>query len=216
MDNLGTIIMATGALGTAAFGIVETLKWTPLGQFGFGAIVKTLGPVVGSLKEAYGPRAEDLLRAQYKGDRSDLARTIRQGARVGLNEENAGPMAEFVGVVAPDQLQEVARLVRAGKDLPESLQNILARFELALDARIDAAMTLAQNHYVAAMRIAASCISILIAVIMGLVLSQKTPGPDIYLLQSIVVGLAAVPIAPVAKDLVSAIQSARVAVGTRP
>ena len=38
MENLGTIVLAVGALGTASFGIVEALKWTGVGLFGFGKI----------------------------------------------------------------------------------------------------------------------------------------------------------------------------------
>ena len=43
MENLGTLVLAVGALGTAAFGIVEALKWTPIGLFGFGQIKPRYG-----------------------------------------------------------------------------------------------------------------------------------------------------------------------------
>ena len=89
MENLGTIVLATGALGTAAFGIVEALKWTRLGEAGFRAILKVLGPIIELLRTAYGPDFQNLLRAQYRGDQRDLTRVIRQGVRVGLTAANA-------------------------------------------------------------------------------------------------------------------------------
>ena len=210
MENIGTIILATGALGTAAFGIVEALKWTRLGEAGFGAILKVLGPIVQLIQTAYGPDYERLLRAQYRGDARDLTRTIRQGARVGLTPENATRAAEFLGMVDGASLAEAARQVAQGQELTAQLRNILGRFELAVDARIDAALMLAQNQYVGATRGSASIIAILIAIIVGIYLGKE------YFVQAILVGVAAVPLAPIAKDLVNALQSASKAIRLKP
>lgn len=210
MENIGTIILATGALGTAAFGIVEALKWTRLGEAGFGAILKVLGPIVQLIQTAYGPDYERLLRAQYRGDARDLTRTIRQGARVGLTPENATRAAEFLGMVDGASLAEAARQVAQGQELTAQLRNILGRFELAVDARIDAALMLAQNQYVGATRGSASIIAILIAIIVGIYLGKE------YFVQAILVGVAAVPLAPIAKDVVNALQSASKAIRLQP
>ncbi len=216
MDNIGTIILATGALGTAAFGIVESLKWTPLGGFGFGSIHKVLGPIMDTLKVAYGPDFEKLLRAQYRGDQRELARVIRQGVRIGLTEDNAGYLAEFLGMVDANKLQQAtmaAQLPQQDDDsttFPPELRNELGKFELAVDARIDAALTLAQNHYVGATRVAASIFAVAIALFVGFYLGNE------YIFQSVLVGIAAVPLAPVAKDLVTALQFASKAIRTKP
>lgn len=42
--TLATMVLATGALGTAPFGVVDGLKWTRLGESGFPTIKKLLGP----------------------------------------------------------------------------------------------------------------------------------------------------------------------------
>lgn len=210
MENIGTIILATGALGTAAFGIVEALKWTRLGEAGFGAILKVLGPIVQLIQTAYGPDYERLLRAQYRGDARDLTRIIRQGARVGLTPENATRAAEFLGMVDGASLAEAARQVVQGQELTAQLRNVLGRFELAVDARIDAALMLAQNQYVGATRGSASIIAILIAIIVGMYLGKE------YFVQAMLVGVAAVPLAPIAKDLVNALQSASKAIRLKP
>ena len=204
MDNLGTLVLAVGALGTAAFGIVEALKWTPIGLMGFGQINRLLGgPVMKALEVAYGPEYLSLLKGQYRSGRTEaqLAKTIRQGVRVGLTPETAAGLATRIGVVQPDDLTAVAESLQTGEDLSDEHRSILGRFELALDARIDAAMALANDKYAGSLRVVASAVAIVIALAVGL-----NAGED--LLTSLVVGIAAVPIAPMAKDLSKAIQSA--------
>ena len=210
MENLGTIILATGALGTAAFGIVEALKWTRLGEAGFRAILKVLGPIIELLRTAYGPDFQNLLRAQYRGDQRDLTRVIRQGVRVGLTAANANQAARFLGMIDGERLTEAARQVEEGRELSAELRNVLGRFELAVDTRIDAALMLAKSRYVGATRVTSSILAILIAVAVGVFLGEG------YMFQAILVGIAAVPLAPVTKDLVSALQSASKAIRLKP
>lgn len=209
MENIGTIVLATGALGTAAFGIVEALKWTRIGEAGFKAILKMLGPVVETLEVAYGPKFKDILRAHYRGERREFVRMLRQGVRVGLTQTNAEVLAVTLRTVDPAKLNEAARLVEEGGELSSDLRNTLGRFELAVDARIDAALTLAQAHYAGTARGLASLVSLFIALSVGFYLGND------YIFQALLVGVAAVPLAPMAKDLVSALQSAGKAVGTR-
>jgi len=210
MENLGTIILATGALGTAAFGIVEALKWTRLGEAGFRTILTVLGPIIELLRTAYGPDFQNLLRAQYRGDQRDLTRVIRQGVRVGLTAANANQAARFLGMIDGERLTEAARQVEEGRELSAELRNVLGRFELAVDTRIDAALMLAKSRYVGATRVTSSIIAILIAVAVGVFLGEG------YMFQAILVGIAAVPLAPVTKDLVSALQSASKAIRLKP
>ena len=106
MDDLGAIVLATGALGTAAFGIVEGLKrWRRLGEAGFHAILTLLSAISDTLRTAYGPDVEKLLRAQYRGQQGELARVIRQGARIGLTSGNAEGVARGLGIVDAEKLK---------------------------------------------------------------------------------------------------------------
>ena len=207
VENLVEIVLATGALGTAAFGIVETLKWTPVGAFGFKSIPKVLGPIWEVLGVAYGKDFESLLRYQYKGERDALARTLRQGVRIGLKADNAPGLADHLGMVDKEQLRQAAQEAEGGEDLSDELRNVLGRFELAVDARIDAALTLARSRYEGAMRIMASIIALAIALIVGFILDN--------LLLATLVGVAAVPLAPIAKDVATALQSAAKALRQR-
>lgn len=200
MENIGTIVLATGALGTAAFGIVEALKWTRVGYAGFSKLKSMLKPIWGALGVAYGKHFEEVLRGQYKGDQSELSRTLRQGVRIGLTENNAEEISTWLGLKHTQRMREVAAKLEAGADISDEERNILGRFELAIDARVDAAMTLAQNQYTGKLRFGASCLALLIALSVGIYLNM--------LFLAIIVGLSAVPLAPIAKDLSSALQAA--------
>jgi hypothetical protein len=203
-DHLGDLVLAAGALGTAAFGIVEGLKrWRFLGEAGFAVIIRVLGPIVDTLKAAYGPDVETLLRAQYRGSQDEFARILRQGARIGLTRDNAAAVAATLAIVDAGLLQQAAAAVDAGQELPANLRNVLGRYELAVDARIDAALTLAQAHYAAAARIGASMVAIVIALTVGFFYTTEPRERGLALL----VGLAAVPLAPIAKDVVSALKA---------
>ncbi len=211
MENIGTIVLAVGALGTASFGIVEGLKWTFIGLSGFRQIRKLLGaPVMEALRVAYGPEYMPLLKAQYRANRTfgELPKSIRQGARVGLTPSTAEALADRIGVVSKAELKAVAGALQTGKNLTDSQRNILGRYELALDTRIDAALALANDKYVGYMRGLASLVSIGIA----LVVRYVTGGEY---LTALIIGVAAVPIAPIAKDLASALGSAAKAMSRR-
>lgn len=204
MEDLGTIALATGALGTASFGIVEALKWTNMiGMIGFGRLRTMLGPVWDTLERAYGPAFEAVLAGQYRGDRFELIRMIRQGVRLGLTEEQAPRVASFLGMIDPGDLSRAAAKLSSPEKMDEGTQQVLGRYELAVDARIESALAMAQNQYAGKLRAIASAISLLIGGGMGIYLGQALLG--------ILVGLAAVPVAPIAKDLVSALQAATTA-----
>jgi hypothetical protein len=103
VENLGTTVVAIGALGTAAFGIVDGLKLVPwIDLAGFERLFSGGGPSRGrmwlakfkagldallpALTLAYGTDVMELLKAQYRSGRAtgDLPRTLRQGVRIGF------------------------------------------------------------------------------------------------------------------------------------
>lgn len=201
--DLTNAILATGALGTAAFGVVEALKFTPLGNAGFGVAIRQMGSLLEALQVAYGDEYRDLLRGQYRSeDRELLGRTLRQGVRVGITDLNTERIAKFLGSMDTAQLASAIRAAEAGTDLTSAQRNIIGRFELAADARIDAALTLARARYVDSARVAASVVALTLALVVGANM------PDVTMIQALIVGLAAVPLAPIAKDVASGIQAA--------
>jgi hypothetical protein len=208
-DTVGTIVAAAGALGTACFGIVEALKWTPLGEAGFGQIIKFLGPdLLGSLEVAYGAQYEKLLRAQYRQDSQQqtlIAKSLRQGVRLGLTPANAPALATYLGTVSPAALQSAATSIANGAALAAADQNAIGRFETAVDARIDSALSQAQDSYLGAIRFTASLLAIGIALAIQWMFKASSPTDYVG---ALIVGLVAVPLAPIANDVVSALQAA--------
>ena len=211
------MVLATGALGTASFGIVEGAfkPWAigrfSLGAWGFGQLKKNLGPLWETLPVAFGPGYEEMLLALYRGQRSDVERTLRQGIRIGLTPENAPQIAKILHTVAAEELVAASKAVEHGETPADAQRNTLGRFELAADARVDAAMRLASLYYVGGQQVAASAVAVALAIITGFYVL-----PDqMNFWQSLAIGVAAVPLAPIAKDVATAIQSAAKAMKAR-
>ena len=208
IDSLGPAIAAAGALGTASFGIVEALKWTPLGAAGFGRIRSYLGPALESaLETAYGPDFLRLLRAQYRQDSQTqglVGKSLRQGVRIGLTAANAPDIARFLGTVDPEELKSAARAVTNCQALTDDQRSAIGRFELAADARISSALSRAQDVYLGTVRCAASVLSIVLAEVAALMLGTN----DGMWMVGLLVGIVAVPLAPIANDVVGALQAA--------
>lgn len=236
-DSLGATALAVGALGAAAYGVVDGLKMVPwIDLAGFERLFSRAGgmsgrawltpcpasldPLLPALTAAYGQDAMALLKAQYRSGRSsgDLPRTLRQGVRIGFGLLPAGDIAaiaERLGIASGMAAQAADALVRlrglrppaAGERPPaadgptEDERSALARLENAIDARIDAALQLAERQYVTQTKVLAMFVALAIAFGVGLSLGVS---PGVCFL----VGVAAVPLAPVAKDLASALQAA--------
>jgi hypothetical protein len=222
--TLATMVLATGALGTASFGVVDGLKWTRLGESGFPTIKKLLGPaLMRALHYAYGERYEEFLRAQYRDGRGkgEIGRTLRQGIRIGMYDMSDADVDKLVAQlpgVNPDALKAATSSQKSGEPPTDEQRQALARFEMAVDARIDAALALAEDRYVGAARGAASMFSVVFALIVGFILGLSGGGMG-GLWQtvgfSVLIGIAAVPVAPVAKDIATALSSAEQALRRR-
>lgn len=214
LDRLGELILAAGGLGIAAFGIVEGLKWSRLGVAGFGPGMRLLGQLTEALAVAYGPDWSEFLKAQYRQGRvsGELPRTIRQGVRAGLRRESAEEIAEQLGFPEPGKLGEVAEKLTQGKKLTKDESTLLGRFELAADARIDAALGLSDSRYVVAQRVAAGFWALFIALAVAFFVGRNEP--ETWGL-AFLVGLTAVPLAPISKDVVNALQAAEQALRAR-
>ncbi len=210
--DLPTLALATSALGTAAFGIVEALKWTrTVGLAGFATAWSRLGALTQTLDTAYGPIAKETIGDRYRGDATELTRMLRQGVRVGLTTDNAEPVAKFLGTINGPALRVVLEKRDSGAPVSDAERAILARYELAADARIDAALTVAQVHYTGAARILAMFASLIMALVAFLAMDEPKP----HWSWALIIGVAAVPIAPIAKDVASGLSAAARALKAR-
>ena len=217
---LAEIVAAVGTLGVAAVGVVEGLKtWDWFGLKGFGCIKKTFGAsLMDTLKVAYGNDYEELLKAQYKshGDNDKLTSTLRQGVRLGLKPENAEAIANAVGVVDGKILKTIADILTSAgtMTLTNEQTGLLGRFELAVDAKVDAAVSLAEVTYQRSMRNCAFVASIVIAAFSGMALAEFSLD-KVQWIWVFIIGVTAVPIAPIAKDLSTGLKAAATALKGR-
>lgn len=209
--QLADLVLYAGALGTAAFGVVEGLKWfRPLGEAGYTNLIDALGNLTKALEHAYGSNYDKLLRAQYRGDRQELGRMLRQGVRAGLSIQNAQELATSLPAVDGEQLRRAIELADRGEDPGAESRNVLGRYELAADARVEAGLALAQSRYATAAQAAAGIVAVLLAVAAAFALDESANWID-----AIVLGIAAVPLAPIAKDVASGLNAASKALRRR-
>ena len=107
VENLGTMVLAAGALGTAAMGIVDGLKrWEWVDVAGYDEAIEYITPFLPAVRQACGERTDEILKAQYRDGRGggELPKTLRQGMRIGfvaLPEAAVREMAGAVGSSGP-------------------------------------------------------------------------------------------------------------------
>lgn len=234
--KLAYAITAIGALGAAAAGIVDATKvfWGGMSNVGFNIISRALHPFGSALDAAVGPDGNWLamMKAHWLNGRpEDEQKAIATSLiRTGLSPHNAPDMARISGV-SSDGLAAAAAALAQGSALSEAEINILGRFNTAIEARLDAAFERADQMYRNASKCLAAFIAVALATVAGWIIfidqcgaivgattvCQQMTGisPAIgdyfgtrYFGLAIIIGLVAVPLAPVSKDLISALGTA--------
>jgi hypothetical protein len=227
--QLASLIAAIGALGAAAAGLVDTTKlfWGGMSNAGFSYIERALRPFQSALKAAAGGDGwKQMLKAHWLNGRpKDEQKAIATSLiRVGLSSTTAPDLAKAAGVDGTG-LQQAADALANGTPLTEQQVNMLGRFNASIEARLDAAFERADQYYRNASKTLAALIAVILALVAGGIMyadqlvAAKTAAPDFWSLVdgylhtryfplAVIVGLIAVPLAPVSKDLVSALGDA--------
>lgn len=216
VTRLVAIITAIGALGTAAFGLVDATKAFGGGvsNFGLPGLNRTVGRFSGALDRALGKdekgKAEwrRVVRSHWINGRSrdEQKAIVKSLIRLGLASETAPALAK-AGHVKADALAAVAVKLEQGSALIETDLNVLGRFDASIDAQLDAAFNRADQLYRNVSRVFAGVFSIGLTFLATWALGW---GRDTWAL-ALVIGLLAVPLAPIAKDLASSLQAAAAA-----
>lgn len=216
-------IVAIGALGTAAFGLVDATKILAGGisRIGFGHIKTALTPFATALNAANTDWTYTLLASWINGmDKEDQKAQAKSLIRLGMNPANA-PALAAAGHVDPVALTTAMTNIETGAPLTTPDANIFGRFNASIDADLDAAYERADQYYRNACKVAAGFIAVGLALWAGDLVNPTTCAappaacgywftPHFWL--ALLVGLIAVPIAPVAKDIASSLQTAAAAV----
>ena len=204
-------ITAIGALGTAAFGLVDALKAIPGGgvsRIGLGLLSAALVRFRAALDQAVGrDEWQAVVDAHWINGRpkDEQKAIVKSLIRLGITPETAPDLA-VAGHVDPKRLTEVAVKLRDGTPLVEADLNILGRFDASVEAHLDAAFDRADQRYRNVSRVIAGIWSLVLAVVATAAMGWGNYG------LALVVGLLAVPLAPIAKDLASSLSAAAKAV----
>lgn len=213
LNNLGLpdLIAAAGALGTAAFALVDACKLFGGGisNSGFGRIMAVVSVLVppGHSGPAWHASLRNTLRANWLNgtalaDQKAIAKTL---IKLRLDATTAPGMADITGVNAAS-LTAIAGNIANGTTLTPEQNAVFGRFDLILTAMLDEAYQRADQIY----RNSAKALSVLVSVVLamlGVVVTTPHGAPfdTTLMLEAILLGLIAAPLAPVTKDLSSAL-----------
>jgi hypothetical protein len=211
LPDLGAALTALSALSTASFGLLDASKAFGGGISNIGAprLKRSLLPFAAALDEALGPDGWwPVVRANWVAGvaKDEQKAKVEALIKLGLSSATA-PRIALAAHVEPDALAAAARKLETGKELTDADLNVLGRMNAALDALMDAAFEDCDQQYRNTCRFLAGLTAL------GLALLAWAIWPDGQdtrptLTAAIAVGLLAVPLAPVAKDLTSALSSA--------
>ncbi len=208
-------IAAAGALGTAAYGLVDASKmaWGGMSNPGFGFIRDAVQSLIGTSTAngvVFGPtEIIETLRANWlngvaKADQKAKAKGL---IRLMLTPDTAPAMAAATGVNS-EHLQIAAQRIRDDEDLMPQDLKVLGAFDVVVSATLDLGYERADQLYRNAAKVAACICAIVLAAIGSHVVYGSVKPLAVF------IGIVATPLAPIAKDLSSSLSAAVKAVGT--
>ena len=218
--DLSKIITAIGGLGTAAFGLLEAAKpaFPFINRMGFARIRDTVKRLTPSDAKSHQPVnalpqkniVESLLANWINGtDLASQKAIAKSLIKLHLSPGNSAALAEATSV-DPVVLKQVATSIISGTALTQPQRDAYARFDLIVTALLDETYQFADQVYRNWTRALAAMIAVALALVAGWGLSDPKTGfwwtQDMAL--ALLVGILATPLAPIAKDLSTALASA--------
>jgi hypothetical protein len=215
--DLSKVVLALGGLGTAAYGVVDVSKGFGGGvsNRGFGDIKAVISKFIPASSGDAGASALSLpsvlatLRANWLNgvalaDQKSIAKAL---IKLNLTSATADGMASATGV-DPGVLKSVAGKLATGETLTQEETDAYGRFDLLLSAMLDQGYQRGDQRY----RNSAKLLAVPVAVVLALLGAWAIDGSSFSFLsadagKAFLGGLLATPLAPVAKDLSSAIQA---------
>ncbi len=206
--DLGQVIAAVGGLGMAAFGLVDASKAlgggvNHVGFKGIAATVSRLTPGSPTSNAMSQDKILATLQANWfngvdVGSQKAIAKSL---IKLNLSPANASVLATETGVDA-DTLKNIATKMASGTALTESESDVLARFDFIVTALLDETYHRSDQQYRNATRVLAMVIAI------GLALAGAYALGGGHYLEALIVGVLATPLAPISKDLSTALAAA--------
>ena len=210
IETLTQCVTAAGGLGAASFALVDATKAVGGGisNAGFGHIERVLegyfdGVEHRSEQLSLGwPQIRATLRANWLNgtalnDQKAIAKSL---LKLRLTPANAALCAERTQVDAP-VLTRVANKIASGGAMTDEENDVWGRFDLMLTAQLDQGYQRADQAY----RNYAKGLSMVVSVALALIGQASYPDAFHSYQVALLVGLAATPVAPIAKDLTTAL-----------
>lgn len=216
--ELSKIVLAIGALGTAAYGVVDVSKafGGGISNCGFGDIKRVISQFIPvSSPVASGQSAASALsqasvlstlRANWLNgmalaDQKSIAKAL---IKLNLNAASASGMAAATGVDGT-VLSSIAAKLSTGAALTPTETDAYGRFDLLLSAALDQGYQRGDQRYRNSAKLLAVPVAVALALLGAWAVADPFTNSDIW--RAIAGGLLATPLAPMAKDLSSAIQA---------
>ncbi len=221
--DLPKIVLAIGSLGTAAYGVVDVCKGFGGGisNRGYSDIKKVIAQFVPassaterrdaalSFESIMRTLRANWLNGMALADQKAVAKSL---IKLSLNETTAEHMAAATGLDR-DALQGIAAKLSGRLDTAEGKPgltptetDVYGRFDLLLSAMLDQGYQRADQRYRSSAKLLAVPVAVALA-LLGAWALYGTLNFDLAL-RAIAGGLLATPLAPIAKDIASAIQEA--------
>jgi len=216
--DLPKVVLAVGSLGTAAYGVVDATKGFGGGisNRGFGDIKDVISKLIPTDSANVSPNAAlnlasalRTLRANWLngislGDQKSVAKAL---IKLNLTPGNTSQMAATTGV-DKDVLTSIAAKMGSSTALSPQETDVYGRFDLLLSALLDQGYQRADQRYRNSAKLLAVFIAIFLAILGGrIVVGDAFFSNGSEVVRAVLAGLLATPLAPIAKDLSSAIQA---------
>lgn len=231
LNHIGAITAAIGGLGTAAYGLVDATKSISFGisNVGFGVIAKVMATLIpeatpdaaASASTGEPPQAPALslgsvlvsLKSNWvngvaKDDQMAIAKSL---VKLAVRPSAVPALAALTGVDATVLASVFAKIAKGAPLVPEET-DVYGRFDLVVTTVLEQAYQRADQQYRNAAKLLAAALSVVLAVVGAYCIGGESQNAVQQYGRAVLVGLIATPLAPVAKDVASAIQAGAKAV----
>lgn len=222
--QLTQVITAIGGLGTAAFGLLEALKpfFKSINRMGLSQIQNTIS-VLTPNQSGDGLPPDPLNAPPQKSILATIEANWVNGAdltaqkavakaliKLHLSPGTAETVAKNINV-DPATLRSIATKTLAGTPLAQTESDVFSRFDLMVTAMLDETYQFSDQVYRNKTRTLAAILAVVLAVagafsLEGAILFTSAHWHDLIL--AFLVGVLATPLAPVAKDISTALATA--------
>jgi hypothetical protein len=214
-NHITAVIAAVGALGTAAYGLVDTTKGICGGvsNRGLAYIRKTLTPLLPdtaagaagtmlSRDSVFETLKSNWINGIASGDQQSIAKSL---IKLRMDAASAAAFAAITGVDG-GVLQNVIAKMSSGTALTQPESDTYGRFDLVLSTILGQAYQRADQQYRNTAKLLAIPVSVALSCAGALAMNfWQWRGAHLGI--AFAMGVVATPLAPIAKDLSSALQT---------